>query len=451
MSKISARLRNRLAVPVLFALGIAMTFAREMLLARVFGTTREIEIFRLAFAAPNMLSQSLAPAFIGAVMPLLVKAEMNGPGARAAQLRQIMRANIIGAAIVTLLCLATSVWQARLLAPGFTAQEQHYLAQQIAIGWFFFLVMSLSFGIRTAINLDGVLWPGAATSLTVAAVVAAGCLFGLTLHEPGFWTSTNLLALTIAGAGCVLALHLAAARRAIAELVRGRSAADDAMTIGLRAVMLAIFVVALCKVSNAAPRFVDRVFATEFPQGTLAALEYSYGILNVPGILLATSLIMIAYPSFVRAIESRTLNVRWRNYCGATVAVTVVAVLIAAVLFIWAPSLIALAYGGGAFDETAVATTALILKWQSAGLGPMVAVLILGQALLAYRAYGMLLAIGAMKVAVKIVAIRWLSDTYGLAGLAASFSVTEFATLLMLAIALTAVAARHSQGAAARV
>ena len=65
----------RWAVPALYLAGIVATFLREVVLAATYGTSTEIEVFRIAFAVPNMLSTSLGPAFVAAVVPALMRAE----------------------------------------------------------------------------------------------------------------------------------------------------------------------------------------------------------------------------------------------------------------------------------------------------------------------------------------------------------------------------------------
>ncbi len=69
---------NKIIVPVLMGCGMVAAFARELVVAYSYGVSREVEIFRIAYALPNLLSFSVGTAFVSVAVPMIVKAQKNG-------------------------------------------------------------------------------------------------------------------------------------------------------------------------------------------------------------------------------------------------------------------------------------------------------------------------------------------------------------------------------------
>jgi len=205
----------------------------------------------------------------------------------------------------------------------------------------------------------------------------------------------------------------------------------------MQAIILSVIGVTVFKISNAVPRFIDRAVATGFPQGIVASLEYSYNVLTVPGILLATSFVTVFYPTFVRNINKRKFMLKNKVILLLFLIVLIVAISSGVLLFIWSENFIKFVYGRGAFDMSAVENTAIILKWQALGLGAMVGGIILSQGLLGFRAIKILILITIIKIIIKLISIKTLVPHFGLVGLAASFVVTESSVMVLILTCLS--------------
>jgi peptidoglycan biosynthesis protein MviN/MurJ (putative lipid II flippase) len=101
-----------------------------------------------------------------------------------------------------------------------------------------------------------------------------------------------------------------------------------------------------------------------------------------------------------------------------------------------APYVVHVVYVRGSFGQQAAAQTAEFLRWHGIALPFMVATIILGQAVLAFRAYVLVLAIAVARIFTKWLSVQWLVPQYGLTGLAASFIVPETVSAVLLAAAL---------------
>jgi putative peptidoglycan lipid II flippase len=421
------------SVPVIYAAGIAATFLREVVLAALYGTGPEIEVFRLAFAASNLFSTSLGPVFVAAVLPMLVGLDAQPDDFRVA-VRRVTIVNLAGVGLITAVAVLSAPLQARVLAPGFTAEALPYLEQQIALAWLFFLLASSSFAARAYLSHRGILWPGASATLIASGTIAAGCLVVAALPATTFeWTASLLTALAVLSGALILGVHLWALPRAGIRSSSGELPANSSIAPGWGLIAAAIALVVLCHCLNAVPRFIDRAVATNIGPGTVAALEYSFSVITVPGVLLGTVMVTMFFPGFLRAVEAQSRGAVLA-FLRPLLIVLGLALMAGALISMLAPHLVELVYARGSFGATATAMTAEFLRWHAAGLVFMVATIVLVQALLAVRAFGILLLIAVARIVAKWLAVTLLVPRWGSSGLAASFIVPEALSALALAV-----------------
>jgi putative peptidoglycan lipid II flippase len=155
------------------------------------------------------------------------------------------------------------------------------------------------------------------------------------------------------------------------------------------------------------------------------------------------------FPDFARAVESAD-PVAQRSMIGPVLLALALATVAAAIMSSAAPLIVDIVYARGAFDEVAAGMTSEFLRWHSIGLPFMVATIILAQATLAFRAYGLVLAVGLARILAKWLAVVWLVPSHGLGGLAASFIVPEVVSAVVLFVTLQWRLGRLRSGAAPR-
>lgn len=413
---------KRLIVPILLCAGIGATLLREIAFAAYFGTSPPLEVFRIAFSLPNMLGQGLAPAFIGAVLPLLVKAENRGQ--RAPFLRTLFKFNFLTTLAIALLGSLSASLQSQLLAPGFSPELQQELTQQIQLTWIFFLGLGLSFGLRTVLNHREVFWPGASTSLISGSVFALGVVALAAMGSD--LNATSLSRLAIVAGGLILMVHVVVGR------VDLQTAWFEKLSAPAQGIVVAVAMVLIYQALNTAPRFIDRGVASGFEQGYVAALEYSFNVLTVPGILLATSFITVFYPGFVKTVEQ---GGRPHRYMGLFFVTLLLAAIVGVLIFLFATNVVQLVYARGAFSQQSVTITADFLRWHGLGLPFMVTGIIVANGLMGYGKLRWLIGVGLAKVISKVAAIKLLVPVWGVSGLAISFVVVEaIAALLTLGL-----------------
>jgi putative peptidoglycan lipid II flippase len=382
-----------------------------------------------------MLGQTLAPAFVGVTLPLLVVARRAGDAEFERVRALLTRFGLVAASLVTLVLVLGAPWLTDWMAPGFSPEESARAASQLRWLSLLFLALGLSFPLRSRLNNRGVFWPGASTSLTLSLGVVFAC--GLGWRVDG--TTTGLVIASVIAAWCVLALHQAALRRADAQ---PQSASEsiteidaEAVPLRLRALSLAVLGASLYQLTQAIPRFLDRGYASEEP-GALAALEYSFNVLTAPGILFGTSLVMLAYPSFARFAARGEARAGFRALGKWFVLAVGAAGVVTLACQIAPQALVHLLYERGEFGPDDVTMTSEILRWQAWGLPAMVASMGLAQALLGLRQLRLLLLVGVIRIVIRVLALQVLVPQFGPSGLGAAYFATEAVSTLLLVIIL---------------
>ncbi len=417
---------HKLLPPFLLGAGILATFGREMAFALGYGTSKELEVFRLAFGPPNMMSQTLAPAFIGVMLPLLAHAAAHSPAAEFHLRRRILKLNLWGAILIAAIGVLLASPLATVIAPGFQGEAREQIADQLRILWIFFGITSLTFGFRTFLNFRDSFWPGASTSLAISSVFILVCVIARSRQ----WetTASTLSWAAVGGGVLVLCIHLLGRPLRKEDLVP--APADAHPDLPKTSLLLPLCGAALYQVSASIPRFLDRGFASSLPQGSVAALEYSYNVLTAPGILLGTSFVMLAYPRFVRGLAAGTPRLATREVARPLGLVLLAAAFISVMVFLFAEPLVELIYRRGAFDQQDVQMTSKVLRTQALGLAPMVAGMVLVQGILGLQLIRLLLMVSLVRIGLRWIVLHMLVPDHELAGIGTAYALTE-ATILI--------------------
>ena len=187
----------------------------------------------------------------------------------------------------------------------------------------------------------------------------------------------------------------------------------------------------LATVSASAPRFLDRAYASAMPQGSVAALEYSYNVLAAPGILLGTSFVMLSFPAFARGVAGGQARTAARRLLRPLSFTAGAAFLVGLMVFFFAEPLVTLFYRRGAFASTDAVATAEVLRWQCLGMMPMVAGMVFAQGFLGLRLIRFVLLLSFLRIVLRWASLELLVPELGLGGLGLAYTVTESIALLV--------------------
>jgi len=199
-----------------------------------------------------------------------------------------------------------------------------------------------------------------------------------------------------------------------------------------RTLAAALGSVMVAQILLAGGRLLDRAVASGLEQGTVAALEFSYGLLMAMAALMGTTASLFVAPYVTRALREGQGIARgaWLRVAALTGAAAVGGLLTAAM----ALPLVQAVFGYGAFDADDAALTAGLFRIHALGLAPVVAALVLTQFVLILGGPRTILWIAGGKLALKAAALfALLSLGLGADALTLSLIVAETGMALVLA------------------
>lgn len=415
-------------VAVLLGIGILVSFCREILLAYYYGTSKEIEIFRLSVLLPHMLTQNCAPVFMAACLPLLGKYQ--GPENENRAEKTILVVNCLFSTAVFFVGVLTAGLQARILAPGFDNISRWFLREALHYTWLYYFLASLSLAIRARLLHKEVFWPGSISSAVIGVVFIS--IVSIYQLFPSIGKGQNTLSVAIIGSGAsVLIVHIFASKKYNLKKLRiSRSCFSDKLLIPL---FYAVVSATIFKLINFVPRVIDRVVATTMDQGVLACLEYSFGMLNIFGILIGTSVSTVIMPRFLKKYTAVGIHSAIKSLTGIIAVTVFVSILISILTAFFSESIIRLVFARGNFGQDAALITSNIFRWQIFALPLVNVTLILSQIIIIMERVRLLLVSVFFKVMVKVVLVYFFIDKLG----ENIFGITLFASELVFALGMS--------------
>ena len=418
-----------LAVPLLLGIGLVAGILRESVLAYVFGTGPQVEVFRVASGLPMILSEGLAVSFVSALVIVLLR--LRGPQG----LWTTVWAVSIVAILTTLAGVLTMPIQAALLAPGFGSADRETLTSAGRICWVANGALLLSYALRAAMSARWRSWPGAAGPLLrngtfIVVVLGLAQLSLLTAYSASLGV---LLAAVLVFVSYSAIWWLAPVRHLDhdSRFMRKDWAAVFPLTLSLVTITFSQILVS-------GGRIVDRMATSLAPQGVLASVEYSYAITMALASIVATSLNLVLAPRVARTLVSH--GKIDRAHKKIVVMVIAAALLLGVLLAIWGWPIVGLVYERGAFDAAATMSTAAVFSIQAIAFGPLIGSLLLTQLLILLGGHRLLILSAAVKLGVKTLAL-WLLMAAGASAqvaVATSFCIAEAVFCIALMVSLFA-------------
>lgn len=418
---------SRLLVPFLVGAGLLAGFVREIYLAYQFGISREVEIFRVAFGLPSILSEALAVSFVSVLIrELMLDDDRDG-------VIRVLYSTIVVSGFLYLFAITTMSLQADFLAPGFSAREKSSLVVSGVLCWTMFFAVVLSLPLRAMMSVNGRLWPGAGSALIRSLLFIIGLYIIAEFSEPLNSVSAGLAALI--GGFCVLVVHF------LALDFKSKSELKSSLLL-LRIkwkrypVMVSLLAVFGTQLLLSGGRVIDRSFASVLDLGALASIEYSYAIVMAFSAFVGTSLNIYLAPRLVSVIKGG--NGLPSKYFRAIIFVSSAALIVGLFISYNSNVVVEFLFQRGSFDVTATKITASVLQLHALALGLVVFSLIYTQLMIFFGKQYLLLRVTSIKLAVKTLSVFVLMALgYGLAGLASSFIIAELVYALLLAFFVT--------------
>jgi putative peptidoglycan lipid II flippase len=392
---------------------------REVLIARAFGTTGELDAFFAATSFADLLfavlaGGSLASVFIPVFSDFLVRDE----SARIAGWR-------FASAVLTDVFLVVAIFAAlgaifaspitdNFLAPGFPVERRVLTADLMRL----VLISAVIFGVSGTIT--GILHAHQHFVLPALApsVYNLGIIAGAVLLAPQFGIF-GLAYGVIAGSAAHLLIQVPALirhrARFIPNLGRGQTAMRDLFAmLGPRVVTMLVVRITSVLMTN---------FASRLSEGSVSALSYAYSLWQFPETLIGTAIALAAFPRLAAHVARDERTALHSTYRIALVAILGLAIPATFVTIVFARPIVALVFARGAFDVASVDLVVSVLRFY--------ALAIVGESLLELTArifYAQRDARTPMIVAIISMLIRaglmmWWSQIWGAPGLALAYAI----------------------------
>ena len=366
--------RAAIIVMAFFVLSRALGFLREIVIARQFGTSAELDAYLAAFRIPDLLFALMAGGALGsALIPVLSEYLARDDGRAAWKLASAVLNWVVLAmgGVATLVALGAPVLVRTVIAPGFTP-AQHALTAEL-MRWM--LLSTLIFGISGIVMgilnaRQHFLLPALAPAVYNLAIALGAWLLGPSLGVRGAVVGV------VVGAAAHLLVQLPALRRFDVRYWPRLAPHDP----GVREVGRLMAPRALGLAAVELNHLVNVVLASGLAAGSLAALNYGRMIMLLPEGVIAQSVAIAAFPTFSALVarkEHAALQRVFRTTLRSVLYLTLPATV--GLILLREPLVVALLQRG-AFDARSSAATAWALLFYALGLASHAALEIITRA-----------------------------------------------------------------------
>jgi putative peptidoglycan lipid II flippase len=398
---------------------------KVLLMARVFGTSDEMDAYLIGFLVPSFAADVMAGSLTTALLPAFVEVRERESRAAASRLLGNVAASTIavfGATAILALVCSPLLFEA--LASGFPSSKMA-LTKELFL--FMLPVIPLSgigFAWRTVLNAEQ-RFAAATFSYLITPLISIAALF-FVVQQAGVWALAAATSIGCALEALVLAVSVHRAGYPIWPRWRGAGSAERGVLQQYWPAVAGAFLL------FGAP-LIDQSMAARLGPGSVSALNFGSKLVLVLLAIGPTALGTAVLPQF-SLLNARNalseLRHTLRTWIVATLAITVPLT----VLLMWASEpLVRILFGSGAFSEASVQAVADIQRLSFVRIPFAVLVALLLRLISSRKENRMLVPaaiIGlALTVALNYIFMRWL----GAPGIALSAAVVNFALLLYLA------------------
>jgi putative peptidoglycan lipid II flippase len=347
---------------LLFVASRAMGLLREVVIARQFGTSADLDAYLAAFRLPDlffalMAGGALGSAFIPVFAQYLARDDESGAWRLAsATITWVLLLLCVAGALAA---LGAPLLVGYVIAPGFAPTQQTLTVELMR--WMF--VSTVIFGVSGVVMgilnaRQHFLLPALAPVIYNAAIIAGAWWLGPTLGVRG-----AVVGVVVGAAGHLL-LQVPELRRQGIHFKPQLTPRDP----GLREVGRLMAPRALGQAAVELNHLVNVALASALPSGSFSALNYGRLLMLLPQGVIAQAVAIAAFPTF-SALVARNQKGELRYVLAITLRSVLYLTLPAAIGLIWLRQpLVSMILEGGAFNARSTQATAWALLFYALGL-----------------------------------------------------------------------------------
>ena len=386
---------------------------REMLTAALFGATRQLDAFYVAYTLANLARQLLAEGALSAsFVPVFSKTLAGSGKGKARELaKEALTVIICGCGCVVVAGIIFAPLLVRVIAPGFIAEQRALAISLTRVMFPFLLFISIGALAMGVLNSMGSFFiPAVAPAFSNMAYIL---FLVLTMKHLTVW---NLAAAVLIGGICQMALQWYWCGRMDVPLAPARPRRDNEE---LRNMMTLFFPYAAGLSLNQVNPIISRMLGSFLEGGSISVLNYADRVLQLPLGLFVIAISQAVLPMLSRQDVNDTAG--FRDFIRDALRFDLFVVLpVALGLFFVSSEVVHLLFYHGAFSEWAWHATATALALYGLGLPGMASSTVILRAMYARRMPRAAVTVTAVTVGVNLCASLILMPKFSYAGLAAA-------------------------------
>ncbi|MDW7674354.1 MAG: murein biosynthesis integral membrane protein MurJ [Bacillota bacterium] len=360
------------AIVIMNLLSRLLGFGREMAIADKFGVSTAVDAYLVAYTIPYFLQAILGAALVTAVVPIFTEYLVEKREKEAWMLvSNLLNISFAVLLLFTIMGVGFSTLLVKLTAPGFNPEATELASSLTKIMFpsvIFMGVGMLLTGILNAFHYFALpaFAPGFSSLVIIIAVIVFGSKYGITGLAVG--TLVSMLGFLI--------IQLPILRK----LGFRYSFTFDYKHPDIKRIAATIMPIVIGVAVNQIYFAINRVFASGLAEGSIAALNYAFRLMQLPLGIFVVAVSSVIFPTLsAQAIAKDYPKLKATLMRGLRL-VTLIAIPAGVGLIVLAEPIVALLFERGAFDATATAMTAKALIFFSVGMFAQAANLVITRA-----------------------------------------------------------------------
>lgn len=399
----------------------SLGFVREIVMAAVFGTTGSVDQWLMAGAIPNILFTAFNSALQNVIVPVMAGNASSSTDEKL-YVREMLGTVGIVSVLVTLMVEGFAPTILRHLAPGFSPRA---LAQTVVLTRIMAptVVLWSGSGIAVGVLQSKRIYGPTTVAPTIVNVVRVVTILSLGWADGIVGIAWGFL-LAVASQWGYLMFLLRSKGFNIRPLVQTRHpwTLRTWRLVGPLLMMTA---------TGAIGVIVDRVLASSLQKGTIAALNYSLLLTQLPIGILVNSLALPAFTIFSEQWNSGRVSVLYDTLKRGMELATIISVPFLAFFLFERNPLVALVYQRGVFNTKSTVMTAHLMKYWTVAIPAFAWGALLGRAILSLQKAKPILTISSVTVTTNIAFDLILVSRMGGAGLALGTALAGWISTLL--------------------
>ncbi|MFN2459917.1 MAG: murein biosynthesis integral membrane protein MurJ [Candidatus Velthaea sp.] len=418
--------RSTVLVMAVTLASTSLGFAREVVFAKFFGASWQLDSYLAAAVVPTILFGVFNGALVSALVPIFSDYLATDREAEAWRLGWTL---IVGVTVTLTVAAALGSWLAPAYVPLFWRFHGEQLQTTIEMTrWLMpsIVATSLSGIIAAMLNAHqrfaAAALQGVALNVVVISIVVAGF---------GRYGVMALVAGTLAGYFAQVAVQVPALIAA-----GGFHPVVDLNHPGLRRLTEVLGPIAIGSAAGQLALFFDRLFASGLSEGSISGMNYAVKVVGFPQQIFVTAIATVIFPIFASQFARRNRVAMRRSIATGLQMVVFLTLPSALELIVLAGPIVRTLFERGAFSPEATVLCASLLPYAAAGLVALAANVILTRCIFACGEVAQPIAMSVLSVVLNVVlSLLWL-PSLGARGLLLANAVSQ--TLQTVALGVIA-------------